>query len=660
MKFKCVILLILFAFLFIASANAEDNITVSDSNVSFDEEVFQENLSDIKVTFDEEVFQENLSDINVELPDECEGNFSVKINNEVIYNQIITNKSFKVPIILPKDKFHYITNIFPPLDCRQYKVDAYYNNIDLNLNKTLKVMKFPPDSDYFHFPKEVLQYDKLFLIGLPRSANGTVEFYIDDKLIEKTKAQPTFYWDKNNPFTNLALGNHTLKVIYSGDNYYNSFNRIYHFNVSNVLISIPNPINISHDDCISVETLKNIKGNVKVYIDDILVSNSKTEDGQFILSLEKYLKVDSKLIKVVYDNGKFSRTKTQSVNMVYDIDIFSPQFIYGEENIIEITLPDTLNNKLLTVEINNTKYSFTHPSYIMNNLVEVDVSKLYAGNYSMFVSFAGDGRFPAKNITYNFTVKYNIIVPGEITYKDSSKIYLNLPSDAKGNLIIYVDGKLFKKSKLNNGKAEESISSLDAGYHNVSIFYDGDDYEVSNINCTICIEPKVTVNYRFTASEDKYIILEVSKNSTGYVLFDVEGKIYKVNISEGIAKLSLSNLKSGEYEINVKYVGDDGFNNTHYPVVITVYKPKIKFIYAILSFSHIKVKIKVLNKKNKVMSNKKVTVIVSNKKFKIKTNKKGIVSLNKKIKIKGFKLKIIVKFMGAKVSKKVNIIRYLK
>ena len=645
MKFKCVILLILFVFLFIASANAEDNIT----------------LSDINVTFEQQVFQENLSDIDVELPEECEGNFSVKINNEIIYNQTITNKSFKVPITLPEDKIPYIINIFPPLDLREYKVNAYYNNVDLKLNKTLKVMKFAPDIDYFHFPKEVLQYDdSLFLMGLPRSANGTVEFYVDDKLTDKIKAQPTFSWDKKNPFTNLALGNHTLRVIYSGDNYYHSFNKIYSFNVCNVLISIPNPVNISHDDCISVETLKDIKGNIKVYIDDILVSNSKTDDGQFILSLEKYLKVDSKLIKVVYDNGKFTRTKTQSVNMVYDIDIFSPHFIYGGKNIIEITMPDTLNNKLLTVEINNTKYSFTHPSNIMNNLVEVDVSKLYAGNYSMFVSFAGDGRFPAKNITYNFNVKYDIVVPDEITYKDSSKIYLNLPPDAGGSLIINVDGKLFKKTKLINGKAEVSLSFLDAGYHNLSLFYDGDDYDALYKNCTVCIEPKLTVTYRFTAGEDKYIILEVSKNSTGYALFDVEGKIYKVNIVEGIAKLSLNKLKHGEYEINVKYAGDNGFNNTHYMVVVTVYKPKIKIISAKLSFKHAKIKIKVLNKKNKAMANKKVTLIVNNKKFKVKTNKKGIAVLNKKIKIKKSKSKITVKFMGAKVTKKVKVIHSLK
>ncbi|MBE6500356.1 MAG: hypothetical protein E7Z80_07440 [Methanobrevibacter thaueri] len=639
MKIKWIIFLILFAFLILTSVNANENITVSDINV----------------TFDEQMWEENLTEINVELPDEAKGNFTVKIDDETIYNETITNSTFKVPITIPSKKLTYIINIYPPLDCNEHKISAFYNNINLNINKTLKIMKFAPDVDYFHFPKEILQYDNLmFLVAFPRSANGSVEYYIDDKLINKTKAQATIYWDNNNPFSNLTLGNHTFKVIYHGDNYYKAFNKTFNFTVTNVLISIPQTINISHDDCISVETLPNITGTVKVYIDDNLVYSSKTDKGDLILSLEKYLKVNSKLIKIEYANDKFTRTKTQLINVTYDFDINGGHFTYGEDNAVEITLPDYFNNNLLTITIDNVKYDFTHPEYIMNNIIEVDVSKLVAGNYSMFVSFSGDEKFEAKNKTYNFTVKYDMIMPYEMVFEDSSNIYLNLPSDAEGNLNVYIDGVLFKKIKLIKGKANLPIGFLTPGIHNINLSYDGADYDVANVSSIIEVEPKINADYRFTAGEDKYIIVKVSKNSKGYVIFNVSGIIYRVFVNDGVAKLPLNNLTPGEYEIDVRYY-DGEFESTFNFLVITVYKPSIKIVSAEVSFKNTNLEIKVLNKNGKVMTGKKVTVILNNKKYEVKTNKNGVAVLNRDINLKNLKSKLTIEFMGVSVSKNVNV-----
>ena len=164
-----------------ACVSAEDNATAVEMP---QEDVIEESPSvveDINVTFEEQMWKENLSDIEVELPEEASGDFSVKINDEIIYNETITSHSFKVPIKLPKDKFIYIANIFPPLDMKVYKVSAFYNGIDLNLNRTLKVMSYPPDYDFIHFPDEVLQSkENPPVMIFPRSANGTVEFYVDD------------------------------------------------------------------------------------------------------------------------------------------------------------------------------------------------------------------------------------------------------------------------------------------------------------------------------------------------------------------------------------------------------------------------------------------------------------------------------------------------
>lgn len=646
---------LLFLFLAMACVSAADNVT--DENVILEDVLSESNdiASEINVTFDEQMWEGNLTDITVELPEEASGNFTVRINDEVIYNEMITDTSFNVPIKLPKPKFIIIANMYPPMDAKTYKVSAFYNGIDLNITKPLKVMAYPPGYDYIRFPEEILQYgEHQATLVFPRSANGTVEFYIDNRLAERTSARPILSWSRD-PFSNLSLGNHTLRVSYLGDGYYRPFNRTFNFTVTNVIISIPKVINISHDDCISVKTLPSASGTVKVYIDGRLVASSKTSNGEYILSLEKYIRYTDREVRVEFEGKDFSRTKNQSVNMTYDFDVWFTTFTYGDKNAVEVMLPDTLDNRLLTIEINGTKYSFTHPENIANNIVEVDISKLDAGSYTMKVSFKGDDKFYALQRTYNLTVDYSFHIPDEIEYKDSSKVFLKLPGDANGNLEVYVDGKFFKSSKMNKGYAEVTIDSFAPGHHQMSLKYAGDDYNVSDINASFTILPKISLTYRFTAGEDKYITVEVPKTSKGYVIFNIDGKEHKINIKGGIARYSLKGLTAGEHDIYIDYYGADGFENLEEWRVVTVYKAKIKSVSAVATFKSINVKAKLLTKDGKPLKSKVVTVCFNGKTYKIKTDKKGIVTFKKSLKLKKKRYTLTISYMGAKLTKKLKV-----
>ncbi len=585
---------------------------------------------DINVTFDEQMWEGNLSDINVELPQNASGEFCLKINDETIYNRTITDKSFKVPVTLPVKNPGFIVSIYPLLDCKTYKVSAFYNDIDLNINKTLKIMKFPPEYNPLRFPEEILQYDSHSpVMVFPRSANGTLEFYFDDKFYSNQTAKPLLYWESN-PFSNLSLGNHTLKVIYSGDSYYRPFSRTFNFTLTNVIINIPKTFNITHDDCISVETFKNTTGTVKVYIDDKLIKTARTENGEYILSLEEYIKYTDKQITVVFDADGFSRTKTQPIRMAYDFDVWIYGYTFGDKNTIEIMLPDTLNNKLLSVKINGNEYKFTHSQGMANNVVEVDISKLDRGNYTMEVSYKGDGKYYPLNKTYNFTVKYDFHVPYDVEYRDSSKISLNLPSDAHGNLEVYIDGILFKSQKLTKGYAEIRVDSLTPGYHTVIAKYTGTDYNVTDMTSTIRVAAKITLTYRFNCGEEKYVMVKTPKTTKGYVIFEIDDKKHRVNIKNGIAKFSLKNLGVGEHDIYISYYGADGFEDLSNWRVVTVLKPKIK-----LSLNKVKIKksakklvIKATLKINgKAIKAKKLKFKFNNRVYIVKTNKRGIAKL---------------------------------
>ena len=599
------------------------------------------NRDDVNISFDEQMYEKDLGEINVDLGDDVSGEFCILIDEEVIYNETITDSHFKVPVVLPKKSYELIVNIWPGIDCRRYKVNAFLNGEDLNINKTLQVMKLPPDYNYLHFQDEVLTTNDHQIFVFPRSANGIVEIWLDGVLLNKTKAQPIIYFNK----LNLTLGNHSWKVLFYNDTYYNDFNATANFSAVNVRIRIPQTINITHDDCISVESIYK-GGTVKTYIDGMLINTSKVEDKYFVLCLEQYLKKDSHEVKVIYENGKVKREKTQSISIVYDFDLLSEYFIYGEDNIIEIILPDTLNNKLLTVEINGTKYAFKRPAYAGNNIIEINISKLQAGNYSMHISYPGDDRFEAKDEIINFTVNYNIISPDYVEYKDTSFVYLNLPEDAHGNLVVYMDDKLFGNVTLKNGYAKIRVDTLLPGFHSMKVGYSGDDYEVEEYETLIHAAGRMTVSYSFTAGQNKYVVYDMPESSGGYVVFTINGKEHKVNVKNGKAMYSLKNLKAGDYEICIDYYRNGELISGDY-ADIEVKKSKIKIISYKMSSKSIKVKIKL----NKPM---KTTVYVKfmGKKYKIKTNSKGVGTFKKSLKIKKSKKSIKFSHLGSKLTKK--------
>jgi hypothetical protein len=644
-----VILSVMFLAIFsLACVSAEENAT--------DEDI----ANDINVTFDEQMWEENLTDIAVDLPENASGEFSVKINDEVIYNQTIVNKSFNVPIKLPKKVPEFVITIYPPMDYKSYKVSAFYNNVELNITKMLKVMKYSPEVSYLtHFPSEVLQHEDAnrlrYSLMLPRSSNGFIELYLDNELLNKTRVRGPYIDMDLSKIVNSALGNHTLRVIYYNDTYYNPFNRTFEFEVVNAVITIPQRVNLTHDDCISVDV--KTQSTVQVFLDGKLIASGKTDSYGYVLSLEEYLKRDSREVKVIVSNKDFTRQKTVLIDVCYDFDVYSQtSFIYGEESVIELSLPDILNNKLLTILIDGKKCSFTHPSYIVNNIIEVDVSKIGAGNHTMFISYLGDDRLKAKNKTVNFSVVNKIVFPYSIEFKDGSVVYLNLPKEANGNLTVYVNGVLFKSLKLVNGHAEVKLDRFAPGVYMVNASYSGNDFDVDDESVRLYVSPKITIDCYFRVGDKKSIILEVPKDCEGVMIVSINEKQYEVPIKNGKAVFSLKNLKIGEYDVDIEFKGKDGYSCSDY-FYVEVIKAKIKIQAknVNLLFNHkYKYKIKLLGKKAQPLKNKWITFKIGKKTYRVKTNKKGIAAI-KLPKLDAKKYKIKISYGKVKVTRKISV-----
>ncbi len=653
---KLVILSIfLLAILLLGAVSAEDNATVTDGEIA----------QDINVTFPEKVYKEDPVDIEVELPDAAEGRLIATVDEVEIYNETITNKSVKIPVTIPKSKLPYIA-VNRMSDYTPHKIGLFYNDVALNLTHDLKLMNYRPDHDYgCGIPQEILQYDDSHYqstsLIFPYSANGTVEAYIDGDFSERLNTT-TFTFLNISNFNSLSLGNHTVRIVYSGDDYYLPSNRTYNFTVVDMVIHIPKSIVLEHDDCLTAKTLKNTDGTLKVYIDSKLVISEKLDkNGEFLESLFKYVKCGQQEIEVRYTAGEFSRSKKVLVNVSYYVDCWGTGFTYGEEGDVIITVPTDFNKKMITITIDGVKIDkFTIDN---SGWIELDTSKLSAGNHTLYFDFKGDEKYNNWTLTHNFTVSYNIMCPDWYA-DDYSKVTLNLPSTAKGSLEVYIDGKLFKSQKLASGKASISLKGLKSGDHDIYARYTGTDFEVGDVNTSVEVPAKPTVKASnkkvYYTDNGKYtvkIILNGKADDDAYVLIKIGGKEYeRYTNAKGIVSVKLPKLKPGKYKITI-WCKDVKLTKT-----LTVKK--------ILSLKTVKIKksakklvlTATLKKGKKAIKGKYVTFKFKGVTYKVKTNKKGVAKLTikksvlKKLKV-GKKYVYSVSYLKDSVKKTAKVKR---
>ena len=622
----------------ISAVHAEENQT--------DEQI----AHDTNITVESKMWAENLSDIQVQLPETAQGNLSVKINNQTIYNNYTQDKTLKIPITLPKENYSFIWIPGWPAEYKIYHISAFYNDAEINTTGTFKVLDHNKTHDYLFSPREILRNGnyQYMVMTFPSTSEGYVDIYIDNRFKERLNATRFTFIDGLN---NLTLGTHDIRIEYSGDDYFYPSNRTFQFNVTDVIISLSDNLVIDHDDCVSVDVANDARCSVEIYVDGKLYKKGTTdEDGNYLLSLFGISCTTHEIeVKVT---GKYSKTLKKTVNVTYYIDVDSMTLTYGPDNTLIILLPEDMKPQLLNITIDGVRYTNFK---IDNGCIDLDISKLKKGNYTVYVEYKGDDKYYPYNATCNLTVDYEIICPLYIVDVDTF-IYLYLPSEADGNLTLKINGTVFKSSKLKKGYAEIRLDTLVPGDYDFEVFYDGSDFEVESVKESFTIEPDLMYETIIDAGEKDTITLIVSKNAKGYVLFNISGKIHKVPIKNGKASYTVSGLKVGEYDFEITYVGDNGFNATQYAFVYVDYAaPKVKpSNKAVFAGEKSKYTFKVYDREAKLLKNTQVSVKVANTLYKVKTNSKGVASITLP-KLKAGKYTISFTYGDAKVTKKLTV-----
>ena len=503
--------------------------------------------------------------------------------------------------------------------------------------------------------------EEAFIEVTVSGATGSVTFYVDGqdpKTVELENGYANIW------VSDLTNGTYNVKVVYSGDDTYYGSEATAEFEVS-YEIDINGDSVYGEDSIIVINLPDGATGNVTVTIDNETFK-ATVEDG-FAYVNASALDYGNHNITVSYsgDDKYPAKTVSSEINVEANIDIPDEVPYNGGE--ISIKLPsDATGNVTVTIDDNE---AVVVP--VVNGTANIPLGNLSMGEHEISAVYSGDEKYAGYNASSDVVVTPDISVPDDITTGDNV-VSIDLPSDAKGNLTVNVDGNEITVPVV-NGTASVPISNLTAGEHDISVKYSGDgkyDPFTKDMSANVAkATPSSTVDNpgTITAGKASSVNINLPADATGIVLVDVDGNKYYANVQNGVAKVDIAGLTAGNKKLTYNYLGDSKYNastgSTTLKVVSQPVKNKI-----VLTSKNVKVKksakklvLKATLKVNgKAVKGKKITFKFKGKKYTAKTDKKGVAKITIKKKVikklkKGKKYTVKITYLKKTISKKVTV-----
>ena len=409
--------------------------------------------------------------------------------------------------------------------------------------------------------------DAVITVKLLSDATGNVTVNVNGKNYNGTVINGM----ANVKVSGLKADTYDVAVKYSGDNNYNDAVATSSFTVSKVDPTMDVTVDgIVFGEDLTVEAVlpADVTGKVVIVVDGTPYTANITDGKatQVVKDLTAgYHTVgvkyggDDKYNDVVVD-GFVIVDKAQPVLGVVIADVN-----YGNEFAIEATLTGVnstpLNgNVIVTV---NGKFYVVNVTDGKGTLTGV---KLAAGTYGFTAVWAGNDNYAAVDENGDFKVnKLNSTVTvnaDDIKVGENVTVSVNVPSDATGNVIVTVDGKDYTVDIV-DGKAVKTIADLKANNYTVTVKYSGDNNYNANQNTTKFTVSKIsdynmniTVPGDVKVGEDAVIIVNVPKDASGNVTVSVGKDVYNAVISNGSAKVVVSGLGAGVYNVSATFADD--------------------------------------------------------------------------------------------------------
>jgi len=367
----------------------------------------------------------------------------------------------------------------------------------------------------------------------------------------------------------LNAGNYDVSIIFLGDDKYNSQSNITSFTVKPITDE-DIKINVDHENkTVIIEVPGNQTGNVTVLIDGKNVTG-EVINNTIIVNITDLLP-GNHTIEVIYGDKNYTvydNTTNMVIPKVKDYPFDVNVSVDGSNAEISVELPEGINGAVL-VDVDGKGYYMN----VTNGTGKLLLTDLNKGTYDVCIRYPGDNKYgEAKNFT-SFTIESGRVTPMEINAADiyvgdNLTAYVIVPNDAKGNVVVEIDGKTYI-SPINNGIAKFNIPGLNEGNYTLKANYAGDDKYPSNSSSAKVQVTKVK-DYPINVTVDgKDITVNLPDDAEGNVTVIIDGRNYTAKVENSTAVIHDPELKPGKHNITVIY-GDEKYSPEENSSVIDV------------------------------------------------------------------------------------------
>ena len=273
-----------------------------------------------------------------------------------------------------------------------------------------------------------------------------------------------------------------------------------------------------------------------------------------------------------YYKSQFNETNFTIYKQNTTIDATPTNITFWQSENITVNV-DKNATGYIKVTIEGQEYVAT----IVNGTARFTIPNLFGKTYqNVEVLYNGDIHFNGNKTYINFTVgptsDYTMDVKvNNIEYGQNATVRVKLPTLAEGNVTIYVDGIEWGTVTLNEGTAELSnISGLAGGEHFVNVTYHGGVSYAARNYTDVSFNVTQTNNWKMTITVDEHpygenttihIVTNPYKVTNKNLTITIDGHDYVVNITNGVADLTLNNLSAKVRMATVYYSGDANYTN---------------------------------------------------------------------------------------------------
>jgi len=369
--------------------------------------------------------------------------------------------------------------------------------------------------------------------------------------------------------SHLGAGSYDVSVQFLGDDKYNAQSNVTSFTVKAVT---DEDIKVDVDlenKTITIEVPENATGNVTVVIDGKNVTG-EVINNTIVVNITDLLP-GNHTIEVIYGDKNYTvydNTTDIEIPKVDDYEFDVGIDVDGDTVEISVDLPEDVNGVVL-VDVDGKGYYMN----VTNGTGKMILTDLDDGEHNVSIRYPGNEKYAEVKNSTSFTIEGGQTTPIEISADNINvgeklTVEVTVPSDAKGSVVLEIDGKTYT-APINNGVAKFNIEGLDAGNYTVKAIYAGDDKYPANSTSTTVEVTKVE-DYPINVTVDgKDITITLPEDAEGNVTVIIDGKNYTAEVENGTAVINVPDLDPGEHNITVIY-GDDKYSPESNSTVIDV------------------------------------------------------------------------------------------